>query len=181
MHINQTQLNGKEKACFCGSTEGEEEAKHKGWATVHWWDRLPFKAGGDIPVYRATRPVPSSVTAPLVSPIDSHILFASSCLRVYLYNHNTLEVALKLPSVKPARLSHMRSCVLWCQDCLAWDAVGDVILSNKRTVVPFQHLMKECLVGNGLSASRWLPVSNFKIRSSLGGGMPLEVKVASRT
>ena len=115
MHINETQLNGKEKARFCGSTEGEEEAKHKGWATVHWWDRLPFKAGGDIPVYRATRPVPSSVTAPLVSPIDSHILLASSCLWVYLYNHNTLEVALKLPSVKPARtviISPMRSCVL---------------------------------------------------------------------
>ena len=56
-----------------------------------------------------------------------------------------------------------RSCVLWCQDCLAWDAVGDVILSNKRTVVPFQHLMKECLVGNGLSASRWLPVSNLRL------------------
>ena len=107
--------------------------------------------------------VQSSVTAPLVSPIDSHILFASSCLWVYLYNHNTLEVALKLPSVKPARLSHMRSCVLWCQDCLAWDAVGDVILSNKRTVVPFQHLMKECLVGNGLSASRWLPVSDLRL------------------
>ena len=48
------------------NAEEKEEVEHKGRATVVG---SPFKAGRDVPVYRATGPVWGSLTAPLVSPI----------------------------------------------------------------------------------------------------------------